>query len=504
MVQLTGRLPPGPLVNPDLAPTRIDQRTWNVWHVASLWVGMSVCIPTYMLAASMVESGMNWWQSLLAILLGNAIVLVPMIVNAHAGTRYGIPFPVFVRASFGTRGAHVPSLLRSLVACGWFGLQTWIGGLAIHALVGILWDGWSGIGGTWSFMGYGLSYYISFALFWMINMYFVWAGTESIKWLETLAAPFLIAVGIALLVWAASRVGGIDRILVESSALVQSRGRLPPSRFLLTLFIPWLTAMVGYWATVSLNIPDFTRYVGSQRDQAVGQVVGLLTTMPLFAFIGVAVTSATLILYGEAIWNPIDLLARLSAERATPWLGLFSLAVLLLATLSTNLAANVVAPANSFSNLAPRRISYRLGGFLAGILGIFIFPWKLLDMYQTWLISYSGLLGAIGGVMICDYVVLRRGWLSLPDLYREDGAYRYRSGFNLRALVALAAGIGVALLGKADPRLDFLFNGAWFSAALVSFGVYWVLMRSQPLPRPSFFGEPATPGVAPGARLGRS
>ncbi|MFQ5889981.1 MAG: NCS1 family nucleobase:cation symporter-1 [Gemmatimonadota bacterium] len=479
LVELSEGLPDGPLVNADIAPTTIADRTWNRWHLASLWVGMSVCIPTYMLAASMIDAGMNWWQSLLTILLGNAIVLLPLVLNAHAGTRYGIPFPVFVRASFGHAGAHVPSLLRSVVACGWFGIQTWIGGLAINALIGILWENWARLGGDWSFMGYGLSHYVSFLLFWLVNIYFVWAGTESIKWLETLAAPFLIVVGMVLLAWATLRVGGIGRILEGSAALGTAAARERGSGFLLTLFIPWLTAMVGYWATLSLNIPDFTRYAKSQTDQFVGQAVGLLTAMPLFAFVGVAVTSATVILYGEAIWNPIDLLARLTAEYDSPLLGLLALLVLALATLSTNIAANVVAPANSFANLFPRRVGFRLGGFIAGLIGIFIFPWRLLDEYQTWLISYSGLLGAIGGVIVCDYWVLRRARLDLRGLYTEDGPYAYRAGFNRRALVALGAGIAIALAGKLHPSLEFLFSGAWFSAAIVSFVLYWLLMRGD-------------------------
>ena len=476
-MELVGELPEGPFSNPDLAPTALAERSWNVWNLASLWVAMSVCIPTYMLAASMIESGMNWWQSLLTILLGNAIVLFPLAVNGHAGTRYGIPFPVYARASFGLRGAHVPSLLRSVVACGWFGIQTWIGGLAIHVLLSILWPAWESLGGEWSFMGYGLAHFASFLIFWLINMYFVWAGTESIKWLETVAAPVLLLMGAALFAWAVIRVGGVGTILRESDALIRAEEPLPPLRFVFALFLPWLTAMVGYWATLSLNIPDFTRYAKSQRDQIRGQALGLLTTMPLFAFVGVAVTSATLLIYGEAIWNPIDLLARVTAEAASPLLGLGAMLFLVVATLSTNIAANVVAPANSFANLAPRRISFRIGGLIAGLIGIVIVPWKLLDMYQTWLISYSGLLGAVGGVVVCDYLVIRRTSLDLRGLYTVDGPYWYGGGINRNALVATGAGIAVALLGTLDERLAFLFSGAWFSAAIVAFLVYLGLAR---------------------------
>ncbi len=477
LVALDAPLPPGFLVNDDIAPTPRDARTWSLWHIASLWVGMSVCIPTYMLASSMIEAGMNWWQSLLTILLGNTIVLVPLVIHAHAGTRYGIPFPVFARAPFGWKGAHVPSLLRSVVACGWFGIQTWIGGLAIHAMITLITPGWVELGGGWTFMGYTLGHYLSFFAFWLLNMHFAWRGTESIKWLETVAAPFLLLIGLALLAWAVSRVGGVGAMLRGSEALAGAQASAAGGRpFVLALFVPWLTAMVGYWATLSLNIPDFTRYAASQRDQVLGQALGLLTTMPLFAFVGIAVTSATVVLYGEAVWNPIDLVARLTAD-SSPWLGVLAMAVLALATLSTNIAANVVAPANSFSNLAPRRISFRAGGMIAGVIGIFIFPWKLLDAYQTWLISYSGLLGAVGGVLVCDYWWVRRFRLTLPDLYSETGAYAYGDGVNRSAMVALGAGIAVALAGKLHPSVSFLFDGAWFSAAIVSFTVYAIAMR---------------------------
>jgi nucleobase:cation symporter-1, NCS1 family len=482
LVELLQPLPSGSLVNADLAPTALAARTWGRWHFASLWVGLSVCIPTYMLAASMIEAGMNWWQSLLAILVGNTIVLGPMIINAHAGTRYGIPFPVYARAAYGPRGAHLPALLRAVVACGWFGIQTWIGGLALSALIGFLWSGWGNVGGDWRFMGYGLPAYAGFFLFWIINLWFVWAGTESIKWMETASAPFLILIGVALLGWAMSKVGGLGVILSRSDALMTARQDLSGGRWFVGVLVPWVTAMVGYWATLSLNIPDFTRFARSQADQAVGQAIGLLTTMPLFAFIGIAVTSATVLLYGEAIWNPVDLVSRLAAESRSPLLGILAMVAILVATLTTNVAANVVAPANSFANLSPQRVGFRTGGLLAGLLGIVILPWKLLDMYQGWLISYSGLLGAVGGVIVCDYLVLRRGRLRLADLYSYAGVYGYTNGINWRAIAATIAGIAVALIGALVPTLRFLFSGAWFSATIVSWGVYYVLMKQSAVP----------------------
>jgi NCS1 family nucleobase:cation symporter-1 len=306
-----------------------------------------------------------------------------------------------------------------------------------------------------------------------MNLYFVWNGTESIKWLETLSAPLLIVAGLALFWWAMVRAGGLDAMFAGATTL----GGAQPFSF--ALFLPWVTAMVGFWATLALNIPDFTRYARSQRDQAAGQALGILTTMPLFAFIGIAVTSATVTIYGEAIWNPVTLVARMTTDLDSPLLGVVVLVVLLVATLTTNIAANIVAPANAIANLAPSRISARTGGLIAAAIGIVILPWKLLDSYQTWLITYSGLLGAVGGVIVCDYLVVRRGQLQVADLYTDRGAYAYDLGLNRRGVIALGTGVVVALLGLVHPSLRFLFNGAWFSAAIVAFVLYAVLMRSS-------------------------
>ena len=474
LVEPRSPIPVSRYASQDLLPTPLNERTWNLWHFASLWVGMSVCIPTYMLAAALIQAGLSWQAALAAIFVGNAVTLVPMLLNGHAGTRYGIPFPVFLRAAFGPRGAHIPALLRGAVACGWFGIQTWIGGMAIHEMLTLLWPDWPMYGGAWQLMGFTLPHYLAFLTFWLMNLYFVWYGTESIKWLETVSAPLLIIAGLALFAWAAARAGGIGPMFTGATTL----GGAQPFSF--SLFLPWVTAMVGFWATLALNIPDFTRFAKSQRDQAAGQTLGILTTMPLFAFIGIAVTSATVTIYGEAIWNPVTLVARMTLDIGSPILGIVVLLVLLVATLTTNIAANIVAPANAIANLSPRRITTRAGGFISALIGIVILPWKLLDAYQTWLITYSGLLGAVGGVIVCDYLIVRRGELSLPDLYAEGGAYWYDTGVNRRAMIAMGGGVLTALVGLLHPSLQFLFNGAWFSAAFVSFILYAILMRQAP------------------------
>jgi nucleobase:cation symporter-1, NCS1 family len=461
------------LYNKDLAPISKSRRTWGLYNYASLWVAMSVCIPTYMLASGLIAGGMNWWQAIATILLGNLIVLIPMLLNAHAGAKYGIPFPVFVRASFGVRGANIPAVLRALVACGWFGIQTWIGGQAIYSMLKILWPGAAQMpGGVW----------VCFFAFWGLNVAVIWRGIETIKFLEGIGAPFMLGIGLLLLWWITRQAGGFGPVLRASGKFHSTAGFI---RF----FIPSLTAMVGFWATVALNIPDFTRYAKSQKAQMLGQAVGLPTAMTLYSFIGVAVTSASAVLFGQPIWDPVQLLGRFHQ----PLVALIALVALLIATLNTNVAANVVSPSNDFSNLNPRRISFRTGGIITGVIGVLLMPWKLLSDFSAyifgWLVGYSGFLGPIAGVMIADYFLVRRSRLKVEDLYRRHGIYEYDNGVNLRAVMALAGGIAVALLGLVVPPLRLLYDYAWFTGFGVAGAMYLVLMQRAGVVHRSAAGE---------------
>jgi NCS1 family nucleobase:cation symporter-1 len=449
------------LINKDLAPTKINQRTWGTYNVASLWIGMSVCITTYMLASGLIAGGMNWWQALMTITLGNIIVLIPMVLNAHAGTKYGIPFPVLARAAFGTLGSNIPALLRAVVACGWFGIQTWIGGQALNSLISVLIPQWA----SWN-----LGPAAGFIIFWAMNVYFIINGMESIRWLEALGAPFLLIVGIALLLWAYIQAGGWGPILSQPSKF-QTAGEF--WRF----FIPSLTGMVGYWATLSLNIPDFSRYAKSQKAQILGQAIGLPPTMALYSFIGVAVTSATVVIFGETIWDPVLLLTKFH----NPIIVIISLLALMIATLTTNIAANVVSPANDFANLYPQKITFIRGGMMTAVIGIIIMPWKLLTDYSAyifgWLVGYSGFLGPISGILICDYFLIKKKKLNVIDLYSRNGEYEFSRGFNPKAIYSLMAGIFVALIGLLVPSLRFLYDYSWFVGFAVSFIIYLCLMK---------------------------
>jgi NCS1 family nucleobase:cation symporter-1 len=452
-----------PLYNEDLAPATPERRTWGTYNYAALWVSMSVNILTYMLAASLIQGGMNWKQAVATVFLGNTIVLIPMLLNSHPGARYGIPFPVLARASFGVLGANFAAVLRALVACGWFGIQTWIGGEAINTLITTLAPGWAHV-------AHGTA--ICFMAFWLINLLVILKGIEYIRFLQGISAPVLLSVGLLLLGWAYKAAGGFGPMLSA------------PSRFLsfsdfLKFLIPALNGTVGFWATVSLNIPDFTRFAKSQRQQVIGQALGLPTTMTLYSLIGILVTSATVVIYGTAIWDPVQLLSRFHSPVAV----VISLLAILLATLNVNIGANVVSPANDFSNLWPRKINFRTGGIITCFMGIALMPWKLLSDYGTfifgWLGGYAAFLGPVAGIMICDYFVIRRRVLVVDDLYLRDGIYEYSHGFNWLAVLALALGAGTALVGLVVSPLRVLYSYSWFVGFAVSFVAYYALMKSQ-------------------------
>jgi len=472
------------LYSEDLAPVPLSKRTWTTWNYAALWISMSLCIPTYMLASSLIEGGMNWWQAILTIFIGNTVVLIPMILNGHAGAKYGIPFPVFARASFGIKGANIPAMLRAIVACGWFGIQTWIGGFAVYQMLRLWIPSLETLPAIFP-VSFGLQTgpFICFLLFWILNMWVVYLGVDSIKKLLVFKAFFLPIAALALLYWAINAVsGGLGPILTQPS-------RFATSAEFWAFFIPGLTGMVGFWATLSLNIPDFTRYAVSQRAQIRGQAIGLPPSMTIFSFIGVVVTSATTIIYGTTIWDPVVLAGKFDSKM------LVSVAMIAVAisTLATNIAANIVSPANDFANLAPSKINFRKGGYITGVIGILIFPWKLVadpsGYIFTWLVGYSSLLGPVGGIMIADYYFIRKQELDLNDLYQVKGRYTFSNGFNRNAIIALLLGIvpnipgflitiKVLSPGIFPNWIAHLYSYAWFVGFFVSGISYYLMMKS--------------------------
>lgn len=557
IIELKEDLSASDLYSEDLAPVPKSKRTWTKWHLAALWVGMAVCIPTYLLASYMILDGMSWLEALIIIGLANVIITIPMVLNGHAGVKYGIPFPVIGRSSFGINGIHIASIVRAVVACGWFGIQTWIGGLAFYAI-------YCALSGTDPAIGLTFGKFVGFGLFWLLNIYFIWKGTESIKFLEQYAAPILVLIGVAMIGWGATQAGGFGIVLEQSkqlevpaaetyqkddvyfldinpiknkegqikaseyqiiqdgkngtwqkiaanaeTPLTISLGNNNPSDVKIQLrqqgnessivaakarstsekgissklwsYLLWLTIMVGFWATMSLSIADITRYAATQKAQVAGQFIGLPGTMLLYSFVGIFVTCAAVINFddiligADAPWDPVSLLSKFE----NPVVVIFSQIAMIIATLSTNIAANVIAPANAFSNVNPKKISFRTGGIITGIIGIIICPWLLLNEISGILIFISGLLGPVLGIMLSDYYLVRKKKIQLAELYKKQGAYTYSNGFNPAAIVALVVGVGTAIVGLYVPALEALYKLSWFSGFLVSFVIYYLMMGKK-------------------------
>jgi NCS1 family nucleobase:cation symporter-1 len=466
----TAALEASPFYNHDLAPVRVARRTWTTYNFAALWISMAHCIPTYLLASGLITDGMSWWQALLTILLGNTIVLLPILANSHAGTKYGIPFPVYARAAYGTVGSNLPALMRALVACGWFGIQCWIGGEALHTLFRVTIPWWAHTLSAAPAGGHAPGEWIGFGLFWLLNLGIIYRGMDLLRKVENWAAPFVLVMTSILVGWALWRAHGLGAIMAQPA-------KLHGAAFW-KLFAPSLTAMVGFWATLSLNMPDFTRFGRSQREQAVGQVVALPTTMTVFAAMGIVITSASAVIYGEQIWDPVVLVGKFTQ----PWIVAVAMFTIVVATLSVNIAANVVSPANDFANAFPRYISFRAGGLITGILGIAFHPWKLLanpkGYIMTWLVGYSGGLGSIAGVLIADYYIVRKRHLELANLYRPSGVYRYNRGWHVPAAAATLLGCFCAWVGAFVPALAPVYDYAWFVGFLVSGGAYLLFVRA--------------------------
>ncbi len=462
-----------PLYNNDLAPVPVAKRNWTTYNYAALWISMAHCIPTYMMASGLIAAGMNWWQALITILLGNVIVLAPILLNSHPGTKYGIPFPVFARAAYGTFGSNLPALMRALVACGWFGIQAWIGGQALQTFFTAFIPGWKTLFGG-PVGGHTPTEWLSFLLFWALNILIIYRGMNVLRHFENWAAPFVLVMTAILLAWILYQAGGVGFLLNEPGKF-QTFGEFFP------IFIPSLTAMIGFWATLSLNMPDFTRFGKSQREQVVGQTVALPTTMVVFAAMGILITSAAVVVFPQMnpadAWDPVKLVGQFSQ----PLVVAISMFTIVVATLSVNIAANVVSPANDFANAFPKWISFRTGGLITGVIGILMQPWKLLadpsGYIFSWLLGYSGGLGSIAGVLIADYWIVRRKELNLGDLYRTNGEYR---GWNWRAVIATLLGCFFAWIGLIIPSLRVLYDYAWFVGFGVSFAVHLALMKAFP------------------------
>ncbi len=459
-----------PRYNEDIAPTKASQRTWSRWNVASLWVGMAICVPTYTLGGVLTAYfGLSVSEALWTIFAANIVVLIPLTLNAYPGTRYGIPCPVVMRASFGIIGSNVPSLIRAVVACGWFGVQTLFGGIAIHLMLAALFPAWEALGGTGEVIG--------FFIFWVLNITVVLRGSESIKHLETLAAPLLLLVAIGLIVWAMPQVSMSEVLAVPANR--------PEDASFFKHFMAALTAMVGFWATLSLNIPDFSRYARSQRSQVIGQIIGLPVTMFMFSGLGVILTAASVGLVGETVSDPINLIGHIDS----PFWVIVAMLMIILATISTNTAANIVSPTNSFQNIAPRFINENRGVLITGVIGILLMSWELLkklgwiesdvsveSLYSNWLLGYSSLLGPIAGIMIVDYFLIKNQSYDLIALYKDNAGY---PAWNTAGMIAFLIPVGLTVLSIKIDALSWFYTYGWFTGSILGGLIYYIVAKNE-------------------------
>lgn len=459
------------LYNEDLAPVPPEGRTWKTYNFITLWVGMSSQIPTYLVGAGLITLGMNWWQAIGTVALGNALILIPILLNSYVGTRYGIPFPVFVRGSYGVFGANLPALMRGAVACGWFGIQTWIGGTAINLGITAVYPGWQDLGGEVG--GNPIGMWISFAVFWAIHMYIIYRGMETLRRYQTWAAPIVLAFGLGLATWMIVAADGLGPLLSDPGTLNT------PAEFF-AVFVPALVGVMALWATLSLNVLDFTRFASNQRAQLIGQSVALPAAMTLFAALGVLMASGSRVVFGTAIWDPVELAGKITI----PPLALIALLGAAIATLTVNMSANVVSPSYDFANVAPQYISRRTGGFLVGFFGVVSQPWLLLSSPSgfifDWLGTYGGGMGAIGGVMITDYWIVRRRMLNVGALFDRRGSYRFTKGWNMRGLIATFVGLFIAWGGLIIPAMESVADYGWIAGFFGAAVSYWVLAKFFP------------------------
>jgi NCS1 family nucleobase:cation symporter-1 len=456
------------LYNDDLRPVPESERTWTWLHYSTVWMGMVHNIVAYTTAASLIALGMSVWQALFTVLTANLVLILAMCANGVAGAKYGLPFPVLMRAAFGHKGAQIPVFVRAAVAMFWFAVQTYAGSVAINAIIGAVIPAWKDLGTQ--ILGMGINNWISFVIFWALHVAIIRHGMARVRFFELWAGPLVLVMAGVLVVWALKQAHGFGPLFHQPA-------KVHGSEFWV-LYGASVTGLIGVWSTLVLNIPDFTRFSRSQKDQMVGQTVGLPVTALVFSFMSILITSGTVAAYGKPIPNPVDLLIRMDS---TPVLILGGIA-LLIATLSVNVAANVVSPAYDLVNLFPRRLTFVSAGIISTILAVVFVPWLWFEnadrVFQV-LNVIGGALGPLAGIMLVDFFLLRRTSYDVGSFYVRSGQYAYQSGWNVRGLIALGIGLVAALAGNIVPGLGDLADYGWFIGLVVGAIAYYVAMATD-------------------------
>jgi NCS1 family nucleobase:cation symporter-1 len=428
-------------VSPDMLPTTPDERNWGIYNFFALWIGMDIGIPTYYLASGLVSGGMNLLWAMITILLANIIIAFPILANGHAGAKYGIPSTIYWRSAFGFNGASVAAIIRGVVAAGWFGIQIWIGGSALNTAIGIL--------SPW-LASWALGKWVCFAAFWALNILVLAKGMGALKKMENWCAPLLVLWMIVLLIWARKTAG-------SWGPLVNQKGTFATTGAFLAFFIAGLNSNISYWGPMPLTVTDFTKHAKDQRSHYIGQFIGIPSGIFGLALVGSLVTSCTVVIFGKAVWDPVTLTGMM--DNVPMILG--CMCFLMIATITTNVAANAVSPCVAIVHLSNGKVNFKWAAVVLGILAVVIQPWRLigdLSIYMNCFLNGGGaLLGPIIGLTICHYFFICHTELDLRSLYFPEGESMFTNLKKYNKPVAyFSFGLAALLL-----VLSFLLPGDW-------------------------------------------
>lgn len=459
----------------DVLPSKQSDRSWNIGNYFTVWMGSVHNIPNYIAIGGLFAIGLSVHKVFMAIMCAAVIIATVLVLNGHAGSKYGLPFAMLLRSSFGNKGAVIPGVIRGVIAAiMWFGFQTYAGSQALSILIAKIWPSYITLGGDWDFFGLTLPALISFLLFWLFNVVLIYGGMNFLGKFTNILSPFVYIVFGGMAIWAINLAGGIGPILNYTADGVDGNKVI--------VFLGAVVAVIAAWAAPMVNVSDFTRLARTHKEQVIGQTVGLIVTYLLFAVASISIIAGSEIAFGTPIWNVLDVVARFDSGFA---IGV-SVLTLCLTTLSVNVTGNIVPAGYQLASFFPKKLSFRAGATVAAVIGIMIMPWKLMEnptSIFTFLNIVGGLLAPITGVMLAHYFIISKTKIDINELYSQNGKYNYQKGFNINAIVTLIIAGVLCLIGSFVPFFAPLYEISWF----VGIGSAIIIYTLLELPKASSF-----------------
>lgn len=457
--------------NKGLLPTRPEERNWKVGNYFSVWMGSVHNVPSYVTIGGFFALGLSVGQVFWSIMIASIILAIIMVLSGHAGAKYGIPFSMLLRTSYGTKGAMLPGILRGCIAAiMWFGFQTYAGSIAFTILIGKLWPPYLELGGEWNLFGLSLSGLISFVLFWGLNVLFIYGGIGALGKFTKLLSPLVYLVFGGMAIWAIKLAGGITPILQYTPKGIEGNS--------IIVFLACVSAILATWASPIVNVSDFTREARSQRDQTKGQVAGIIITYLLFAIASIALIVGSEIAFGTPIWNVLDVVKHFDSKFAIA----ISVLTICLTSLSVNITGNIIPAGYQLSALFPKRVNFKTGALIAAVIGFMIMPWRLMENATSIFIFLNiigGLLSPVAGVMLAHYYVIAKKELNMKALYSVNGQYNYKNGFHMPALIATVIAGAFSLIGQFVPAFKLLYDLSFFTGMIFAFIIYIILVNKE-------------------------